>query len=149
MKEYKSLIPEIELKYKTGDVRKFKIQSSRDAAEAFRHFYDPDTIEMSESVVVIFLNSANNTIGWMRHSQGGINQSVIDIRMILGTALKCLATGIMICHNHPSGQLRESNEDKEITRRLKEGSKLFSITLLDHIILTEDSYYSFADEGLL
>lgn len=147
MKTYSSKMPEIELKYKKGEVLKCKIQTSKDAYDVLMKFYDEDVFELTESVIVIYLNSANNTIGWMKHSSGGMTQTVVDPKLIVGTALKCGATGIILSHNHPSGQRIPSQQDKEITKRLKEGCKFLGLTLMDHIIVTENGYYSFGDEG--
>ena len=83
----------------------------------------------------------------MKHSTGATNQTVIDPKLIVGAALKMGASGIIISHNHPSGNAFPSTHDKAVTKQLKDGCKLFNITLLDHIIVTEDSYYSFGDEG--
>ncbi|MCJ7820953.1 MAG: JAB domain-containing protein [Bacteroidales bacterium] len=150
MKEYLSHIPEITLKLKTGDIRKVQIKSSQDAADYLRLMYDEDTLEVSESVVVVYMNRSNNSIGWFKVSQGGISGSVIDVRLILATALKCLSSGMIICHNHPSGNTQPSDADVRITQKLKEAGSLMDIQLLDHIILTpEGSHYSFADEGKL
>lgn len=150
MKEYKTTIPEIELKYKSGNVFKSKILSSMDAYEVFQKLYDQDTIELYETVIVLFVNSANNTIGWMKHSTGGLSFSTIDPRLIYGTALKCGAMGVMISHNHPSGSLKPSDSDKHLTKKLLEGSKYLGIVLIDHIIVSpEGGYYSFADDGEL
>jgi DNA repair protein RadC len=149
MKEYKSLIPEITLKYKTGDVKKVKIRSSMDAYEVFMKFYDQDVFEYQESSIVLFLNQANNTIGWMKHTTGGIGFCVIDPKIIIGTALKAGATGIILSHNHPSGQKFPSREDENISKKVKQGCEFLGLMLLDHIIACEDGYYSFADEGKL
>jgi DNA repair protein RadC len=149
MKTYQSPMPEITLKYKKGETKKVKIASSMDSYKLFMEFYDQDTIEVNESVIILYLNAANNTIGWQKHSSGGMTQTVIDIRMIMVTALQCGASSIILSHNHPSGTLRASEEDKTITRRVKEAGKTLCINLLDHIIVTPDSYYSFSDEGML
>jgi DNA repair protein RadC len=145
--EYKNTIPEIQLKYKSGEVLSKTIRSSKDAYELFMKFYDEDVFELTESVIVIYLNSANETIGWMRHSTGGMGSTVVDPRLIFVAALKCGATGIMVSHNHPSGQLRPSNEDNKFTKRLKEGGEFLQIRLIEHIIATRYGYYSYADEG--
>jgi len=149
MKTYKGQIPEIELKYKKGDVLKVKIIHSSDAVELLRKFYDEDVFELTESMIVIYLNGANNTIGWMKHSTGSISQTVVDPRLIVGTALKCGASAIILSHNHPSGNSFPSSQDKVITKKVQEGCGFFGILLMDHIILTEDSYFSFGDEGEL
>lgn len=149
MKTYIEKIPEITLKYKSGDEFKSKISSSQDAFNVFMKFYDTDVFELTESVIVLFLNGANNTVGWQKHSQGGTNQTVVDVKLILTTALKCGAISLMLSHNHPSGQLRPSFEDENITKRLKEGCNYLGLKFLDHIICTTGGYYSFADEGKL
>lgn len=147
--EYKNTIPEIQLKYKSGEVLSKTILSSKDSFELFMKFYDEDVFELTESVIVIYLNSANRAIGWMRHTTGGIWSSIVDPRLIFVAALKCRATGIIISHNHPSGQLRPSNEDNRFTKKLKEGGLFLDIRLIDHIIATSQGYYSYADEGEL
>ena len=142
-------IPEIEIKYKSTDIEKTKITSSKTAEECFRKMFNSDTIEYIESSIVIFLNRANKTIGWYKLSQGGINGTIMDQRIIFAVALKCGASGIIISHNHPSGQLLPSSEDNLITNKIKEAGKILDVTLLDHIIITEDGYYSYADNGSL
>ena len=150
MKEYLTNIPELTLKYKSGLIKKVQIKSSKDAADYLRLMFEDDTMEISESVVVVYLNRSNNSIGWFKVSQGGISGTVIDVRLVLVTALKCLASGMIICHNHPSGNISPSDADVKITQKLKEAGNLMSVQLLDHIILTPDGgYYSFADEGKL
>ncbi|MHB8131104.1 MAG: JAB domain-containing protein [Mobilitalea sp.] len=146
---YKSNIPEITLKLKKGETLKRQIKSSKDAEEIFRQIWDIDSLPIYESFIVIFLNRSNGTIGWIKLSQGGISGTVTDVRLILSTALKCLASGMIVCHNHPSGNLNPSESDNKITLKIKEGGNLLDIQLLDHIILTEDEYYSFADNGII
>jgi DNA repair protein RadC len=149
MKTYKSNCPEIELKLKRGEVSKMQIKSSNDCYQAFKLFYDQDTIELTESFIALYLNRANNTLGWLKVSQGGITGTVADTRIILATALKIAATGIIISHNHPSGQLNPSDADIELTKKLKQSAAIMDISVLDHIIYTVSGYYSFADEGLM
>jgi len=149
MQTYKGLIPEITLKYKNSEEFKYKITSSKDGYDVFMKFYDQDVFDLTESLIVLFLNRANNTIGWIKHSQGGTTQTVCDPKLIIATALKCNASAIMVSHNHPSGELRPSREDERITTKLKDACNYFDITLLDHIIATKHSYYSFSDEGKL
>ena len=98
---------------------------------------------------MIYLNRSNKVIHKSKISQGGITGTVTDIRLILKTALDNLATSMILCHNHPSGNLQPSEADISITRRLKESSLLMDITLLDHIIIAGKAYFSFADEGLI
>jgi DNA repair protein RadC len=149
MKTYKTTGPEIELKLKRGEVKKMQIKTSKDAHEAFKFFYDQDTVELTETFLAIFLNRANNTVGWLKVSQGGITGTVVDLRLILATALKMAATGVILSHNHPSGQLFPSDADIQLTKKIKEAGVIMDIPILDHIIYTEEKYYSFADEGIM
>jgi DNA repair protein RadC len=99
---------------------------------------------------VLFLNNANEVICVNKLSRGGITATVVDGRILLATALKCMATGIIISHNHPSGKTQPSDNDINLTRRLKDACDLFEIKLLDHIIITPSSgYYSFVDAGII
>ena len=95
------------------------------------------------------LNNSNETTGYFKISQGGITGTVVDIRIIAKYAIENLATGVILAHNHPSGKLMPSEADKQITRKVKDALKMFDIQVMDHLILTEQSYYSFADEGIL
>jgi len=149
MIQYKGTIPEIELKYKSGETLKCKIRSSKDCYDVLMKFYDQDTIELYESFIVLYLNSANNTIGWTKHSSGGTAQCVVDPKLIFVTALKCGASGIILSHNHPSGLTRPSQADKDITRKLKDGAIILGMHVLDHIVIADNDYYSFADQGEL
>ncbi|MDR6922395.1 MULTISPECIES: RadC family protein [Chryseobacterium] len=97
----------------------------------------------------IFLNQSNKVIHIAQLTQGGISQSIVDVRILFKTALDHFSTGIIIAHNHPSGSLKPSKEDLHITQKIKEAGKILSIQLLDHIIITQNSYFSFSDDGLL
>ena len=147
MTTYKADTPEITLKYKSSGVKKTKITNSQDIYELFKQMYDSDTLEYFESSIVIYLNRANNSIGWQKISQGGLSGTVIDIRIVLGTALKCGASSIIISHNHPSGNLFPSDADDKLTKQIFEASKIMEIQLLDHLIITSEGYYSYADQG--
>jgi DNA repair protein RadC len=103
-----------------------------------------------ETFVVGYLNRANRLIVVYELSKGGIKGTVADPRLILSVALKNAATGILLAHNHPSGNLQPSLQDKEITKKIQEACKLLEITLLDHLIVVQDdAYFSFADEVIL
>ena len=147
MKNYNAEVPEITLQYKSSDVIKTKITNSNQCYLLLKQMFDADTLEYCESSIAIYLNRANNTIGWQKVSQGGITGTVVDIRIILGTALKCGATNIIVSHNHPSGQLTSSKEDDNLTKKLNEACKIMDIRLLDHVIITNESYYSYADDN--
>ena len=149
MKTYKSNMPELSIKYKSSGLKKVQIKSSNDAFIVLKEMYDADTLEYSESTIIIFLNQANNTIGWTRHTSGGMASTVVDVKIVLAEALLCGAAAIMFSHNHPSGQLFASSEDIKMTNKLSEACRTIDIRFLDHIIVAGDlsGYYSFADEG--
>ncbi len=100
-----------------------------------------------EEFWVLFLNRANKVVEQMKVSQGGLSQTVVDPRLIYRQALVSLASSIVLCHNHPSGNPNPSEEDDTITRKIKEGASLLQITLLDHIVFCDQAYFSYADEG--
>jgi DNA repair protein RadC len=125
---------------------KVKISSTEDAANYCRQFYFDD-IAVYESFFLLLLNRANNTIGWAKISQGGITGTVADVTLIAKYVVDSLAKGAIICHNHPSGNLTPSSTDISFTQQVKAALALFDCKLLDSIILTEQSYYSMADEG--
>jgi DNA repair protein RadC len=102
-----------------------------------------------EEFWILLLNRANRVLKKQRISQGGITGTVTDIRMILKIAIEDLGTSLILCHNHPSGNIQPSDADITITRRLKESASLMDITVLDHVIVAGKAYFSFADENLL
>jgi DNA repair protein RadC len=123
-----------------------KVVTSADAAAIFK----PLLSDLPhEEFWVLFLNRNNLVIDKMMVSQGGLSGTVIDVRIILKTALEKLACSIVLCHNHPSGNLIPSEADKDITKKIKEAGKHMDIPVLDHLIIGNDSYFSFADEGLI
>lgn len=125
-----------------------KITSSRDV---FDVLHDPwfETIEHHESFGILLLARDNSVLGinWISH--GGISGTVVDVRMIFQLVLKCHAESIIAVHNHPSGNPYPSGADDTITSKIKEAGKLLDIKLLDHVILTSEKHYSYADEGRL
>jgi DNA repair protein RadC len=102
-----------------------------------------------EEFWILFLNRSNKVINRMKLSQGGISGTVTDVRLVMKKAIEYLASGIIVCHNHPSGNLNPSESDTRITQKIKEAGNIMDIQLLDHLIVTEKEYYSFADNGLL
>jgi hypothetical protein len=144
-------IPELQVTYRreSGNYLSDTISNSEQIAGFIRGLYNSGEIELQEQFMVLYLNQANRVIGYYKHSKGSINATVADTRIILGTALKCAAVAMIVAHNHPSGNLRPSRADEELTKRLKEGAALMDIRLLDHLIITREGYLSFADEGLL
>lgn len=122
------------------------ISNSHNAYQIFRnHLSDLRT----EEFWAAFLNQSNKVIHLAQLTQGGINQSIVDVRILFKTALDHFSTGVVIAHNHPSGNLKPSREDIEITQKIREAGKLLNIQLLDHLIITQNSYFSFSDDGLL
>ncbi len=103
----------------------------------------------TEEFWALFLNQNNRIIYRTRLTQGGISESVVDVRILFKTALEHFATGIIVAHNHPSGNLTPSKADLDITRKIKESGTLLNITLFDHLIISQKGYYSFADENIL
>lgn len=144
-------VAEIQLSYKSNVKPSLrpKITSSRDAHEVLKRVWNDSIIELCEQFKVIFTNRANKVLGVFEVSTGGIAGTVADPKLIFVAALKAGATGLILSHNHPSGNLTPSHADIELTRKIKQGGQLLEIQLLDHIIITSESYYSFADEGLL
>ena len=145
------LIPELNVTYTRSSSKVFEgdIRSSADMAKFIKSTFGREEIELQEQFIVLYLNQKFDVIGYYRHSKGGINSTVADIRIIIGAALKCAAVSLVVAHNHPSGNLSPSATDKELTSKLKESAKLMDLRLLDHLILTKTGYFSFAEEGLL
>jgi DNA repair protein RadC len=102
-----------------------------------------------EEFWLLMLNRANRVLGRYKVSQGGLSGTVIDTRIILKKALDNLASSIIVCHNHPSGNMQPSDADVKITGKLKKAAEMLEIKLLDHVIIADKSYFSFADEGLI
>jgi len=103
----------------------------------------------TEEFWAIFLNQNNRVLGKSQLSSGGINQSVVDVRILFKAAIDQFATALVIAHNHPSGNLKPSTEDVKITKQIAEAGKILNIQLLDHVIIAQNSYFSFADESML
>lgn len=147
--QYKKTMPEIQVRMMKSDVHKAKITRSEDVVAVMREVFDPEELQTYESFYVVYLNAANKTIGWIRISQGGLTGTMCDVRLVMKGAVDCLAVGIILAHNHPSGNLKPSTADIELTKKCVEAAKLFDIRVLDHLIMTEVAHYSFADEGLI
>ena len=126
-----------------------KMESSREVYNLFFSNWDQDRIEMVEQFKIMLLNRANKVLGIFEVSTGGVSGTSADPKIIFAAALKGNASSIILAHNHPSGNLKPSEADLQITRKLKSGGCLLDISVLDHIILTVEGYTSFADEGLI
>jgi len=123
-----------------------QIRSSKDVADIFQPILSD---LLHEEFWILFLNRSNKVITQMKLSQGGISGTVTDVRIVMKKAIECLASGIIVCHNHPSGNLNPSESDSKITQKIKEAGSLMDIQLLDHLIISDKDYYSFADNGAL
>jgi DNA repair protein RadC len=102
-----------------------------------------------EEFWIVYLNNSNKVISKTQLSKGGITGTVVDVRLVFKIALEMGATSLVLCHNHPSGSLKPSEADKQITQKLKRAGESLEIAILDHIILTETGYFSFVDQGIL
>lgn len=143
-------VAEIQLSYRT-DVKpsmRPKITGSKDAYAVFLETWDKSKIEFVEQFKVMVLNRANRVLGIFEVSSGSSTGTIADPKLIFAAAIKANACGIIVSHNHPSGNLNPSQADIDLTRKMKEGGKFLEIQLLDHLIVTTEGYYSFADEGL-
>lgn len=149
--EQLSYLSEINITYnpKITPTDRPKVTSPEDAYHYFLELLGKTNLNIKEEAAVLFLNRGNRVIGAYKLSTGGITSTVVDIRIILGIALKCLACGIMLAHTHPSGELQPSKYDLALTVKLKEACKLIDIQLLDHLIITKEKYHSFADNGMI
>lgn len=145
-------IPEITVSLKMDKVKKSeltKITSSRDGYDVFKQIFNADTIDWLEESIILCLNRANKVVGYYKLSSGGVAGTIMDSKVIFTVALNCGASAIIVAHNHPSGQLKPSDADIKVTKNIKEAGQIMDIPLLDHIIVTDEGYYSFADEGQL
>ena len=125
-----------------------KVVTSIDAETQFRALWT-DKLQYIEEMYMMLLNRANRVLGYTKISAGGTTGTIVDIKVVFQTALKSNASSIILAHNHPSGNLKPSEADIRITSNLREAGKLMDIPLLDHLILTDEGFYSFADEGIL
>jgi DNA repair protein RadC len=142
---------EIKLYYKPKISAKTQITCSGDAYKQVLKFFDHNTIALQEQFIILYLNRANMILGAHQLFTGGLTGTIADIRLIMGIALKSMACGIIISHNHPSGNLIPSEADRTLTDKVKKACDLMDIKLYDHIIVSpyEETYFSFADESLI
>ena len=144
-------VSEVELIYKTKikASERLSVKQTRDAYLIFQQYWNENKLELQEQFNLMLLNQANKVLGICNISTGGVTETVVDSKLIFLYALKANATRIIVAHNHPSGSLKPSSADISLTKKLNEGARLLDLSLLDHIIITAESYYSFADEGKL
>ena len=144
-------VAEVELTYKTKvkASERPQINCSGDAYGLFKQVWEEGKIELVEQFKVLLLNRANKVLGQVNVSSGGVSGTVADPKIIFVAALKANACALIICHNHPSGNLRPSRADEELTIKIKNAGSFLDIRLLDHLVLSSEGFLSFADEGLL
>lgn len=144
-------ISEVELIYKTKVKASERpaVKSSIDAYNILLQYWDGNKIELLEQFKILLLNRASRVIGISDISSGGLTGTVVDPKIVFSTALKANAASIILSHNHPSGNLQPSKEDTALTTKMKEAGNFLDLRVLDHIIVTKEGYYSFADEGIL
>jgi len=139
----------VEYKYLSNLENRPHIKTSNDAYEVSKQVFDMKKIGLQEQIVVLYLNNSNIVIGSCNLCTGALTGVVVDIRHILASALKLMATAVIIFHNHPSGKMIASEQDKILTNKLQKALDLLDIKLLDHIIISPfDEYLSLKDEGI-
>lgn len=123
-----------------------KVTQSRDAFDyLYPHLADLD----HEQFFILLLNRSNHILKHIQISKGGVAGTLVDAKLVFKPAIEELASAVILCHNHPSGNLQPSQSDKDLTKKIKEAGKVLDISVLDHLIFTNDGYLSFADEGLM
>lgn len=142
-------VGEVELAYKPKTKPKQRLETSADCYQYFLNTYKDTELEYRESFKVVFLNMNLRPLGWTTVSTGGINNTIVDVRIILQAALLTNASMIVCCHNHPSGSRNPSRDDDLLTQKIQKACLIMNIPMLDHIVITADSYYSYSDEGRL
>ena len=144
-----STLSEIEITYrpKLKASELTKIITSQEAYECLKPIFP--SLDYREYFYILCLNRNNKVLGYCQISMGGLSGTVIDVRIIMQVALKSNSSCLILAHNHPSGNLTPSDADIEITRKIRDAGKCLDIPVLDHLILSSESYYSFADEGMM
>jgi len=142
-------VSEVELVYKTKikASERLQVSTSKEVYELLKRHWDENKIEFVEQFKILLLNRANKVLGIYEISTGGLVGTVADPKLIFIAALKVAASHIILAHNHPSGNLNPSIQDKQLTQKIKNGGELLEILVMDHLIISKDGYYSFADEG--
>ena len=137
-----SNIREIELKYRATNIPdRICLKSSEQVYKLLKEIWNEDTIDLHEEFKVIYLKNNGEIIGIYHHSKGGITGTLADVRLIVGVALKCAASAIILAHNHPSGNLKPSSRDEKLTKQVVCACELFNIVVYDHFIISSAGYY--------
>lgn len=147
---FPSGVCELHIGYKRTSSRREKISSAEDIVKFLRStIYNEMDLSYCESFYILLLDRANKLYAWKQISVGGLTGTVADPRLIFQTALLCHATSLILVHNHPSNNELPSVSDVQLTKNICEGGKFLEIAVLDHVIITVDKFYSFANEGLI
>jgi DNA repair protein RadC len=144
-------VSEVELIYKSKvkPSERPQVKTSKDCYQLLLQTWDKNRIQFVEQFKVILMNRANKILGIYELSTGGVSATVVDIKLIFMVALKANACSLILSHNHPSGNLKPSKADEDLTRKIKAAGTLLEIKVLDHVIVSTEGYYSFADEGMM
>ncbi len=142
-------VKEFSLKYNKTEIDTTTISNSIEITDILRRVFDKDEINIYECFYILLLNNSLKVQGFAKISQGGITETTADTRLIAKYAIDALSTNVVLAHNHPSGNKIPSNNDKKLTDKVVKALQLLDIRVLDHIIITDNDYYSFADGGLL
>ena len=143
------LMAAIELARRLKYIERISKKVIRSSADAHGHFYAQLDGLDREEFWVMFLNRGNRVLGIREFGKGGLSSTVVDVRLILKEAISMSATSLILAHNHPSGNLQPSSSDKNLTEKIADSAEIMDIRVLDHLILSSEGYFSFADEGLL
>ena len=144
-------VAEVEISYKPDYkvIERSQISKSSDAYQILIQQWNMDWIELLEEFKILLMNRRNRVLGVVDISQGGLSGTVADPKVIFAAALKSCASDIVLAHNHPSGELDPSREDIALTNKIKAGAELLDLKVLDHLIISKEGFYSFADNGLM
>jgi DNA repair protein RadC len=148
MRKFKGMLNEVQARYRPTNVSRFKVSGSADVNSQIRNLWPVD-IEHREAMVSVYLNRANNIVGYSIISIGSISGTICDVKMVFQHGLLCNASAVILIHNHPSGNLKPSTADIDLTKKIKEAGSIIEIQMLDHLIITKEGYCSLADEGLM
>lgn len=145
---FKGYVGELNAIYRRTEQQSPQLNGSGSVYNFLKPYYD-NILDDHEQMKVVYLSNNLQVLNVKDVSKGGLTGTLCDVRLVMREALLLPTTSIVVSHNHPSGTLKASHADKELTRKIKNAAAFFDINVLDHIILTRESYYSFADEGLL
>ncbi|QYN51649.1 MULTISPECIES: JAB domain-containing protein [Apibacter] len=140
-------VSEIKVSYTNKNPEKIKIENSNQLYELAISIWNNKNIELQEEVKVLYLNRNNIVLGYYSLAKGGISACLVDIRIILSVALKANASAIVVIHNHLSSNPNPSKSDWDLTERIQQACKLLDLIFVDHLVITKETYFSFADKG--